>query len=84
MPIEEIMQDECQLLAPNGFPLHVTSGQAFIIGFAYALTSLCGVSVPSTNSYLAKISASKNFTPKFDLLTRALIFLELPLFLLLL
>lgn len=44
-PIEEIMQDECQLLAPNGFSLHVTSGQAFIIGLAYTLTSLCGVSV---------------------------------------
>lgn len=45
VPLEEIIQDECHLLAPNGFPLHVTSGQAFIIGLAYSLTSLCGVSV---------------------------------------
>lgn len=44
-PIEEMMQDECQLLAPNGFSLHVTSGQAFIIGLAYTVTSLSGVSL---------------------------------------
>lgn len=45
VPIEEIMQDECQLLAPNGFSLHVTSRQAFVIGLAYTLMSLSGVSV---------------------------------------
>lgn len=44
VPIEEIMEDECQLLAPNGFSLHVTKGQAFVIGLAYTLTSLSGVS----------------------------------------
>ena len=43
-PIEEMMQDECQLLAPNGFSLRVTIGQAFVIGLAYTLTSLSGVS----------------------------------------
>lgn len=45
VPIEEVMQDECRLLAPNGFALHVTSGQAFVIGLAYTLTSLSGVSI---------------------------------------
>lgn len=45
VPMEEVMQDECHLLAPNGFSLHVTSGQALVIGLAYTLTSLCGVSV---------------------------------------
>lgn len=44
VPIEEVMQDECRLLAPNGFSLHVTTGQAFVIGLAYTLTSLSGVS----------------------------------------
>lgn len=44
VPIEEIMQDECRLLAPNGFSLHVTTGQAFVVGLAYTLTSLSGVS----------------------------------------
>lgn len=44
VPIEEMMQDECQLLPPNGFSMHVSSGQAFVIGVAYTLTSLSGVS----------------------------------------
>lgn len=44
VPIEEVMQEECQLLAPNGFSLHVTSGQALVIGLAYTLASLSGVS----------------------------------------
>lgn len=52
VPIEEIMQDECQLLAPNGFSLHVTSGQALVIGLAYTLTSLCGVSVFKDDLFL--------------------------------
>lgn len=43
-PIEEVMRDECQLLAPNGFALHMSSGQAMVIGFAYILASLSGVS----------------------------------------
>lgn len=47
IPIEEIMQDECQLLAPNGFSLHVTTSQAIVIGLAYTLTSLSGVSTPN-------------------------------------
>lgn len=47
-PIEEIMQDECHFLAPNGFSLHVTTGQAFVIGLAYTLTSLTGVSYTHT------------------------------------
>lgn len=42
--IEEQMQGECQLLAPNGFSLHMTSGQALVIGLAYLLASLTGVS----------------------------------------
>lgn len=45
VPIEEVMQDECRLLAPNGFSLHMSSGQALVIGLAYTLTSLSGVSV---------------------------------------
>lgn len=45
IPIEEVMRDETHLLAPNGFSLQVTSGQALIIGLAYTLTSLCGVSI---------------------------------------
>lgn len=44
-PIEEIMQDECQLLAPNGFSLHMTRNQAIVIGLAYTLASLTGVSI---------------------------------------
>lgn len=44
VPIEKIMQEECQLLAPNGFSLHVTSCQALVIGLAYTLASLSGVS----------------------------------------
>lgn len=52
-PIEEIMQDESQLLAPNGFSLHITRGQALIIGLAYLLASLTGVSIlPISLSYL--------------------------------
>lgn len=43
-PIEEMMQDECQLLAPNGFALRVTNSQALVIGLAYVLASLSGVS----------------------------------------
>lgn len=43
-PIEEIMQDESQLLAPNGFSLNMTRNQALVIGFAYTLASLTGVS----------------------------------------
>lgn len=42
-PIEELMQNESQLLASNGFSLHVTVGQALVIGLAYTLTSLSGV-----------------------------------------
>lgn len=45
VPIEEVMEEECQLLAPNGFSLHVTKGQAFVVGLAYTLTSLSGVSL---------------------------------------
>lgn len=43
-PIEEIMQDESQLLAPNGFSLHMTPNQALVVGLAYMLSSLTGVS----------------------------------------
>jgi len=46
--IEEVMKAECQLLAPNGFSIQVTKGQAFIIGLAYTLTSLSGVSFHQT------------------------------------
>lgn len=42
--LEEAMQEESNFLAPNGFSLHVTTGQAFVIGLAYTLTSLTGVS----------------------------------------
>lgn len=44
IPIEEVMKEESQLLAPNGFSMHITKGQAFVIGLAYTLTSLSGVS----------------------------------------
>lgn len=43
-PIEELMHDESQLLAPNGFSFMMTPCQSFIIGMAYAMTSLTGVS----------------------------------------
>lgn len=45
VPLEEVIQDECQLLAPNGFSIYMTSGQAIVIGLAYTLTSLSGVSL---------------------------------------
>ena len=52
-PIEEIMQDESQLLAPNGFSLHMTRGQALVIGLAYIVASLTAVSIlPILRSYL--------------------------------
>lgn len=58
-PIEETMQNECQLLASNGFSLHVTSGQAFVIGLAYTLTSLSGVSFSVKTGQLASQAASQ-------------------------
>lgn len=51
VPIEEVMEEECQLLAPNGFSLHVTKGQAFVIGLAYTLTSLSGVCTSLISDY---------------------------------
>jgi len=44
IPIEQLMQNESQLLAPNGFSIQFTTGQALVIGLAYTLTSLSGVS----------------------------------------
>jgi glycerol uptake facilitator-like aquaporin len=44
-PIEELMHDESQLLAPNGFAILMTPCQSFIVGLAYAMTSLTGVSI---------------------------------------
>lgn len=48
IPIEEVMEEECQLLSPNGFPLHLTKAHAFVIGLAYFLASLSGVSSTKT------------------------------------
>lgn len=59
-PIEEMMQDECQLLAPNGFSLNVTNGQAFVIGLAYTLTSLSGI--PASG---ASLNPARSLGPAF-------------------
>lgn len=45
VPIEELIEDESQLLAPNGYSMKVTASQALVIGLAYTLTSLSGVSM---------------------------------------
>lgn len=47
IPIEEVMEEECQLQSPNGFPIHLTKAHAFVIGLAYFLASLSGVSLIS-------------------------------------
>lgn len=65
VPIEEVMQDECRLLAPNGFSLHMTSGQALVIGLAYTLTSLSGVSIKQVgagNGLILTRSCGSNLT----------------------
>lgn len=60
-PIEELMHEESQLLAPNGFTFHMTPCQSFIIGSAYAITSLTGVSVStkSTPSQVLLLSSTR-------------------------
>lgn len=50
--IEELMQNEAQLMAPNGFSLRVSVGQALLIGSAYTLASLGGVSKFNFFSFL--------------------------------
>lgn len=50
IPIEEVMEEECQLLSPNGFPIHLTKAHAFVIGLAYFLASLSGVSFLGRNN----------------------------------
>uniref|UniRef100_A0A6G1SP95 Neurogenic protein big brain n=1 Tax=Aceria tosichella TaxID=561515 RepID=A0A6G1SP95_9ACAR len=59
-PIEELMHDESQLLAPNGFSFLMTPCQSFIIGVAYAMTSLTGI--PASG---ASLNPARSFGPAF-------------------